>query len=225
MSYFPALRNDEGETNILLVSTIIFGLVALVFSITSIFSVLDSQNSKHILNSAKQTSYKAGQDAQHQQDIKDQQAAAESPFRSYKAGKDFGNFEIKFPKNWNATVTENVAATNQVNLVLHPEIVKALGDPSQPGNNYAFRALLIKQGSDSLQKTLDDRVKAKKMTSKSVTVSGIAAKWYEGAWDDRHTGVMVLVPVRDKTIELITDYSKDYINEFNTILAQAVIPT
>lgn len=216
------LNSTGGETNILLISTILFGVVAFVFGVLAIYSVISAQNARTSLNTAKTASYKDGQDAQKQQGSKDALAAAEAPYRSYKAATEFGNFEIKFPKNWSAYVVEDLNATNQVSLSLHPDLIRqAVGKD----NNYAFRALLVKSAMTGLQKTYDDRVKSKKLTTKTVTVSGISGLWYEGQFDDKHNGVIVLVPVRDKTLEFITDYSKDYISEFNEILAQAVVPS
>jgi hypothetical protein len=222
MSYFPALRKDEGEVNILLISTIVFGIIALGFSITSVLAITDAQHSRSTLDSQKKTAYSSGQNDQKAQDAKDQLAANESPFRSYVASELFGNFEIKFPKNWNAYVVEDLSSTTQVNLTLQPDLVRLNGGQGK-ANNYAFRALLIKTDSTTLNKTFADRIKNKKLTTKNVTVSGITATQYIGALDDTHNGIMTVVPVRDKSLELITDSTTDYLGEYNQILSQAVI--
>jgi hypothetical protein len=224
MSYVPRLHNEDGEVNILLISTIIFGLVAFAFSVTSIFAVLSAQDATAKLKSAQAAAVKVGAAEQKEQDIHDAQVAAEAPFRSYRAPNEFGNFEIKFPKNWNAYVTEELAATNQVVLTLHPEFVRVQGGGSAV-NNFAFRALLVRQNKPVAAQSFESRVKSGKMTSKPVTVAGIASTQYTGAYDEKHTGIVTLIPVRDKTVEFITDSTKDYLTEFNQIVAQAIIPT
>src|SRR5438045_1055561 len=87
-----------------------------------------------------------------------------------------------------------------------------------------IKTAVYKHGQEAqiYESNYKDLVKQKKLTQKSVTVSGIGGTWLDGKFDSTHTGVIVLVPVRDKTLEFITD-SHDYLNEFNQILSLSTI--
>ncbi len=82
----------------------------------------------------------------------------------------------------------------------NPSAIKL--DRSLRTTNYAFGALLINRPEAQIYSDQFQRL--------------------DGNFDSQHNRVMVLVPVRDKTLELITD-SHDYLNEFNQILSQSTI--
>ncbi len=218
---FKILRSTRGEVNILLISTLLLGLSTLIFGILAIYAYTNNQQTQKATDVLKAASYKQGQAAQRDADNKEYATANALPYRQYKAPDLYGNFVISFPKNWNAYVIEDQTALTQVNLLLHPVAVKL--DRSIRTNLYAFRALLINQKQSTLYDTYyKNAVKAGRLTEKSVTVSGIGATWLDGKFDAEHNGIIVLVPVRDKTLEFITD-SHDFVDEFNQILKQSTI--
>ncbi len=218
---FKELKNDEGEINLLLLSTLLLGLSTVVFGILAIVVFANAKSSQANISQTKAVVYKQAQAAQKILDDKAALVANESPFRDYKAPDFYGNFVIKFPKNWNAYVTEDQSSETQVNLLLHPNAVKL--DKSLKVDNYAFRALLINRPEAQIfTDHFQSGVKSGKLVQKSTTVSGIGATWLDGKFDSTHNGIIVLVPVRDKTLEFITD-THDYIPEFDQILSQSTI--
>lgn len=218
---FKQLQSDDGEVNLLLISTLLLGLSTVIFGILAIVSFANNQQAQNTVNQAKSQSYKLGQEAQKKTDNKEFALANQLPYREYKAPDLYGNFVIKFPKNWNAYVVEDQSSDTQVNLLLHPAAVKL--DKSLKVNSYAFRALLINRPQAEIyQSQFQTAVKSGKLAQKSTTVSNIGATWIDGKFDGQHNGIIVLVPVRDKTLELITD-SHEYISEFTQILAQSTI--
>lgn len=215
--------SQRGEINLLVVAVAVLGIFVLIFAGLFINSYTKEQKATKTLNAQKTAAYKEGQtagaEAQKITDTAAAKAEAQNPFRSYVAPIDFGEFTIKFPKNWSSWVAENLTATTQVDLIVHPEFVKVL-----PSNtvNYALRAGLINTTYDSVRQNYDQRVKSKKLKATSVTVSGIDGTRYTGEFKDKKNGIMVLIPVRDKTIYFSTENTK-YQPEFETMLTQSTI--
>lgn len=214
------LHNDLGEVNILLLSTLMLGLSTIIFAVLAVISFGTQQSATSTLNSAKSASYKQGQSDQQKTDQKATLVAGEQPFRDYRAPDFYGNFDLKFPKNWNAYVIEDQSSEVQVNLTLNPDAVKQVA--STQVNKYAFRAKLINKPEANLLAEYTDLLKTKKVTQQPTSVSGIGGVWIDGQLDTHRNGVVVLIPVRDKTLEFITD-THDYLPEFNQILAQSTI--
>lgn len=218
--YTPSQR---GEVNLLVVACAVLGVFVLIFAGLFINSYLKEQKATNTVNAQKAAAYKEGQEAgaktQRETDAAAAKAAAENPFRSYVAPTAFGEFTIKFPKNWSSSVAENLATTTQVDLIATPEFIKIL-----PNNtvNYALRAGLINNTYATARQVYDQRVKSKKLTAASVKVSGQDGTRYTGEFKEGKSGIIILVPVRDKTIFFSTENTK-YQPEFETTITQSTI--
>ncbi|MFI5240329.1 MAG: hypothetical protein ACHQUB_01300 [Candidatus Saccharimonadia bacterium] len=218
---YDQIPSAKSEVNIFLISSIFLGVMVVVVAIIAIVIFGNERHVQSQLSIASQTYIAQGKATQLKTDQQNALIAGETPFRDYVAPELYGGFDIKFPKDWNAYVIEDDSQLNQVVLYLNPSFVTLSGQ-NPATNSYAFRAVLINERSTTVIANLVGIAKTNGVTNKSVTVSGIASTWYDGKFDQFHNGVLVLVPVRDKTLELITD-THDYLTEFNQILAQSTI--
>lgn len=213
-------RRGFGLTGVLLV---VLGLASVGFGIFSVTAYDSSQKAKAALKTARDASFKAGQEEQKKIDELAATVANESPYRSYTAPDFAGGFEIKFPKNWSATVNESQASSTQVVFRAQPNIVKYSSNPQRP-DSMALSVSLVKQAASAAQRGYEDRVKAGKLKSENITVSGITGKLYKGQIDDKTTGQVATIGVRDKTIIFETN-NEQFKTEFTQVLAQAhIIP-
>ena len=213
-------RRGFGLTGVLLV---VLGLATVGFGVFSVIAYDSSQKAKATLKTARDVSFKEGQAEQKKIDELAATVANESPYRSYIAPDFAGGFEIKFPKNWSATVHESQASSTQVIFRAQPNIVKYATNAQRP-DNMALSVSLVKQAASAAQRGYEDRVKAGKLKSESVTVSGITGKLYTGKIDDKTTGQVATIGVRDKTIIFETN-NEQFKAEYAQVLAQArIIP-
>jgi hypothetical protein len=201
----------------LVIGLVTFALVTL--TALSIYGMVSSSQARSALNHAREKAYQAGQQDQKAEDEERFRIASQSPYRSYSAPGIYGGFEIKFPKNWSGHVVENEGGSPQVQLTLHPNFVKQVANQD---NAYAARVQLSRTNHDQIVKQRQNEVKAGRMKQQSVSVAGIPSTRFEGKFDNKHDGVTVLVPVRDKTVIISTD-DKKYLPEFDQILAQSKI--
>lgn len=215
--------SQRGEINLLIVAIAVLGIFVLIFAGLFINSYSKEQKATKNLNAQKAEAYKAGQEAgaitQKETDAAAAKAEAQNPFRAYTSPTAFGEFTIKFPKNWSSSVSENLSANTQVDLIVNPEFIKILPDNSV---NYALRAGLINSTYNTVKSQYDQRVKSKKLKATSAKVSGLDGTRYEGEFKEKKNGIIVLVPVRDKTIFFSTENTK-YQPEFETTLTQSTI--
>lgn len=215
--------SQRGEVNLLVVAVAVLGVFVLIFAGLFVNSYMKAQSATKDINAKKATAYKLGQEAgaktQKATDEAAQKAADQNPYRSYVAPTAFGEFTIKFPKNWSSSVSENLTSTNQVDLIANPEFIKIL-----PSNtvNYALRVYLTNNTYTATRLSYDQRVKSKKLKAEAVKVSGIDGTRYTGEYKEGKTGMAVLIPVRDKTMVFTTENTK-YQPEFEATLTQSTI--
>ena len=207
---------QRGIINHLLALTIAFGLGTVLFGALAIYSYRTAQQARLTLDSAKQEAKSEGAKEQATLDAEKAKQLAQDPFRSYLAPRNLGGFEIKFPKNWSALIDEQSDSSTQVKLAAHPDFLRE-GEEEQ---SYALVVKLLTQKTSTLLRQYNEDAQDKKLTSRAIRVSGLAATWFEGKYDDEHNGVIVLVPVRDKTLTFETQ-DRQFIGQLNQILAQS----
>jgi hypothetical protein len=215
--------SQRGEVNLLLVATVVLGIFVLIFAGLFVNSYMKAQEATKNVNAKRAEAYKLGQEAgaktQKATDEAAAKAEAQNPYRSYVAPTAFGEFTIKFPKNWSSSVAENISSTNQVDLIATPEFIKILPNNSV---NYALRVTLVNTPYDTVKAAYDQQAKNKKSKAMAAKVSGIDGTRYEGQYRQNKTGIAVLVPVRDKTMVFVTENTK-YQPEFEATLTQSTI--
>lgn len=141
------------------------------------------------------------------------------PYRTYEMPEVFGVVSISFPKTWNVYVEDTTSGTTLVDVIMHPRIIrmqKGVDDPK------AFRLQLVDRLFEDATNNYRSKVDRGDLNANTITVSGLEGVRYEGNIENEHTGSLVALPFRDKTILMWTE-SRKFESEFNTILKQADI--
>lgn len=190
-----------------------------------ILAIIAYRDNTYIHTNLNILNAKAAQEAADEQKKLDDAAyikANQLPFRTYTAEPVNGGFQLQIPKNWSLYAGNNTTALTQLDLASSPDVVVVNSGPNAV-NTHAFHLQLRKASAASINKTFEARLKKKTLTSRGVIVSGIQGTWFEGTIDDqRHNGVVVVLPVRDKTMVISTE-TRNYLDEFNKILSTAKI--
>lgn len=211
-------QSEHGEVNLLVLLAAFLGLGMIIFAILAVMEFGDSHQATATLSTQKQQAYASGQAAQKAADDQASAAAKETPYRIYTAPAFAGSFVISFPKDWSAAVTESESASTQVDLRVNPDFVTTQGQATQP---VAVHVRLLSQPATQINAGVTANP-AKGLKISTVTVSGIQSSEYIGPYDQTHTGTMVVVPVRDKSLVFYNEDAK-YASEFSQVLAQAKI--
>ena len=143
------------------------------------------------------------------------------PTKTYRGSTTYGTVTFTYPKTWSAYVDET-SSSEPINGYFHPDIVPGL----QSKAAYALRVELVNTDYSSVVKQHDSQVKdgsAKAgvyLPPKMVDVTNVQPGLkLDGALDQDTNGSMVIIKVRDKTLQIYTE-SNDYLSDFtNTVLA------
>jgi cytoskeletal protein RodZ len=222
---------QRGEANLHLILTIFLGLGMVIFGVLAVLAYNNNATTQTNTHNLENQAASTAQANQKKQDDIANSKANELPYRTYTADPAFGSFQLQIPKDWSLYVGENgTNGSSNGNTVLDlaagpDQVVYNLGTSSSGTviNTFALRVRLENQTIAQVTQNYEAQIKANTVIGKSVTVSGIASTWLEGAIDnERHNGIVVLVPTRTQTMVIETD-SHDYVDEFNTILSTAKI--
>lgn len=205
-----------------LILTVFLGIGMVVFGVLAVIAYRDNEFVRGNLNQLVAAEKQKAMTEQKAIDAEANRKANDSPYRPFVAPPIDGSFELQIPKTWSIYNGRADSGKIQVNFIANPDVViNNTGNGAQ--NTQAFRLQLLRTSQQEIIKSYDEAIKKKQLTSKGVKVSGISATQLEGTIDSqRHTGVVIVVPVRDKTMVFSTEDRK-YIDEFTKIVASAKI--
>jgi hypothetical protein len=138
------------------------------------------------------------------------------PLKEYAGPASFGSLIVKYPKTWSAYVDEE-GSSSPVDAFFHPNFV-----PNGRGETaFALRLQITNSTYADEIKQFDSSVKsgkAKAKPYKPVNNDNIIGTRITGEIETNKTGVMILLPLRDKTIKIWTE-SDQFVSDFeNNIL-------
>jgi len=132
------------------------------------------------------------------------------PYTTYRGPAAFGTLTIQYPKTWSNYLSET--GGTPVDGYMQPNFVSA----NKNDTNYALRYQVSERQYDEEIKTFDSKVKNGRVTSSAYRLpkqESVLGLRIEGEIDNRKQGVMVLLPLRDKTIKIWTEgdeFRSDY---------------
>lgn len=138
------------------------------------------------------------------------------PNKAYKGPSTFGSVELMYPKTWSAFITEG-QGNKPIDGYLHPDFVPG----TQSGTAFALRVEVLERSYDVEMKSLESKVRSGKISVtpfRAELVPEILGARIEGEVNTGQKNLMVLFPIRDKTLKISTE-SETFFKDFNeTIL-------
>ena len=139
-----------------------------------------------------------------------------NPLRTYTGPATYGSLSISYPKTWSAYVDETAKSNLPLSGVLNPSFVPGL----QSNLPVAQRFTVSSSNYSSVVKTFDSLVKAGKIKVtpyKADKVPNVIGVRLDGEILTGKQGSMIIVPLRDKTLQVWTE-SPQFVPDFNTII-------
>ncbi len=193
-----------------------------LFGILAVMAYRENTNVKNNLSQLNANAAAQAAAGQKKQDELANYKANQEPFRTYSASAVNGGFQLQIPKNWSLYAGNNTSSINQLDLIADPDVI-VVNSGTAALNTHAFHLQLQRQNGATVNRLYQEKLKKKVLTSTGVTISGIPGTRYEGMIDDqRHNGVIIVLPVRDKTMVITTDV-RDHLEAFDKILSTAKI--
>ncbi len=144
-----------------------------------------------------------------------------APYTTYTSPATAGSLSITYPKTWSAHVAEDAATSTDVNGYFHPGFV-----PKLDIRDFAFalRAEVLDQPYSQSLNSYESSIKAGSIQVAPISlpkvpnVVGVRMTGTISLSNNKASGVMVLLPLRDKTLKVWTESISAFGMDFDTII-------
>jgi hypothetical protein len=150
----------------------------------------------------------------------DQQS--KSPTKTFKGPQPYGSVTFDYPKTWSA-YADTTNTSEPINAYFHPGEVPS----TQSKTAYALRVELLNSDYSQIVSQLNSSITQGTITSKAYlppklkgvtnVTPGVYLTGHVNPQDQTQSGYMVIIKVRDKTLEIYSE-SADYQDDFNNIV-------
>jgi hypothetical protein len=218
----PVSYNSGGgqKRNILFTVILVLLLVgSLVFGGWAFKNMQDYKNNSDKKSATAVAAANKVQAAQLQTQF-DQQS--KSPNKVFSGSPTYGSITFNYPKTWSAYV-DTTNPSEPINAYFHPNEVPG----TQSKTAYALRLELLSTDYAQLTQQLSSQIVNGKITAKAYTppkLNGVAnvqpGTLFSGQvnqQDNTQNGTLLIIKVRDKTLEISTQ-SNDYLPDFNNTI-------
>lgn len=212
----PGSIRPTGQINILLIPFIFL----LLFFISSLVFGLWAYTQKEDYRTNVDQKIAAAVKIAKQEEgiVKDKQFAEadKQPLKTYAGPEQFGSVHISYPKTWSGYVTDSGAGNQPLNGYFQPGVVPSITDVNSA---FALRVQVISQSYSTVVTSFNSGITTKAVTATPYAypkVPNVVGVRYDGAiqGSKKITGSMIVVPLRDKTLEIWTE-SPIYVPDFN----------
>lgn len=143
-----------------------------------------------------------------------------SPLKTFKGPDTFGGISFSYPKTWSAYVITAEKSGTNVDGYFHPDVVPDIAGKTA----YALRVRVLDKTYDQHLKSLEGKVRQNKITLVAYTPSkqkGVTGSRVDGEVNVGQKDHMIILPLRDKTIEISTE-SDQFKDDFEKIILESL---
>lgn len=209
----PKKRRHHWGFIITIVVLVILLLSTIGFAVWSYMTMIDYKDN------SDQKSAKAVAIAVQKEDSKKDKEFLEKekqPLKPYLGPETYGSINMQYPKTWSGFVTAAEKSSLPLDGYFYPNVVPGL----QSGTNFAVRLQVSGQSYDQEMKTLESKVKSGKVTVAPIVlpnVPGVNGSRITGEVNQGQKDVLVMFPLRDKTIKIWTE-TPEFLADFDNII-------
>lgn len=216
------IGNDErGEVNPFLVTTVIFILLAIGLGVGFGWAYMQMTDYRDNVDSKVNI---AVEDARKVQKTVDDKLFAEEfkkPNSKFQGPADSGSVSFNYPKTWSLYIDQIETDGGNIEAYFNPKQVVTVDESKA----YALRVVISDNSYDKILKSYEAKIKKGELSAEPITIgktdtfSGYKGTRIDGQFAESINGSVVVLKIRDKTLQLFVD-SQDFMNDFNnTILS------
>jgi hypothetical protein len=208
---------ESGTTNPLLISTVLLGLLAVIFGGVMLWALTNYADQKNNVDAKVGVAVLAAKKTQAAADNKTYIEKAKQPYAQFSGPDDFGSVTFNYPKTWSVYIGQDGVNNNTYQAYLNPTPVP----PVSQSQAYATRVFITSTEYSSSLQTYQAAIKAGKLKSKPIVVNGFTGVYLSGEFNSTHKGSAVIFKVRDKTLTIATD-STSFQHDFDSIIVKSL---
>jgi hypothetical protein len=213
---YQSANSSRPHSKTLLIVTILLGVLLLAVLIFALWAFNERNTYKDKTDQIVAKEVTAAKQQTSDEKDKEFLEKEKSPLKEYKGPATYGSVSIMYPKTWSAYVNQSGDSGQPVNGYFHPNFVPAVDS----GTAFALRVEVISKSYEQVVKEFDTKVKSGKVKVspyQAPKVPAIAGSRVEGEINQGQKGIMVLFPLRDKTLKISTQ-TDSFQKDFNEII-------
>lgn len=213
MKSLDRTMGEQGEVNALVISLILLGLLFIGTAVFGIWAFSGRQDYKNNSDAKVAAAVTASKQAVEAADAKQYAEAAKNPIATYIGPDAYGSVHVSYPKTWSAYV--DAAGAYPVDAYFHPGYVPS----TESKQTYNLRVRIVANtysqelGHYSSYITNGTVTATPYSLPKVPSISGSRLSGAVFPSSPKASGTIVLLPLRDKTLEIWTE-STDYLPDF-----------
>lgn len=213
-----SMRNEFGESHPLLIITVVLGVLTIGFGAFGVWAFMNYQDQKNNVDAIVATAVSDAKEAQTNADRAVFEEQEKSPTRQIVGPADLGKVTFSYPKTWSVYVGRDGTGTNaSYEAYFYPGAVPPL-ESEQP---YALRTSITSTKYEAVLAGFNDRLKSGKLKASPVTVSGVDGMRLDGEFNEKVRGSMVILKIRDKTLQIYTQ-AETFKADFDTYILTSI---
>jgi hypothetical protein len=216
ISSMKKVAGERGAVSALLVSVVLISILFIIAASFAVWAFGGRQDYKNNVDSKVATAVIANTKTVQTKDALDYAEAAKSPLKTYVGPDAYGSVHISYPKTWSAYLGTS-SPTTPLDAYFNPDVVPATDDQT---STYALRVQVVQSTYDKEVASYSDSIQKGQATAKPFSLSkvpSVVGTRVDGQIDTDTQGSIVLLPLRDKTLEIWTENSSE-VADFNTYI-------
>lgn len=210
--------SESGTSHPLLVVTIVLAFLTVGLGGFSVWAFVNYQDQKNNVDAKIADAVAEAKTAQSEADQAKFAEQEKQPTRQIVGPTDLGKVTFSYPKNWSVYIDKDGTGNNaSYEAYFYPGSVPPLSTDTP----YALRTTITSGKYETVLATFNDRLKTGKLTASPVTISGVDGMRLDGAFSDKVRGSMVLLKIRDKTLQLYTE-AETFKADFDTYILKTL---
>ncbi len=205
--------SQAGTVNALLIPLVVSIILLIATASFAVWAYMERTDYKNNVEAKVKTAVGVAVKETETRKDNEFQEKEKQPLTNYQGPSAFGSILVKYPKSWSAYVDESGRGSAPVDGYFHPTTVPG----TQSGATYALRIQVVERSFSDEVKSFDSAVKQGKVRSQAyapANVKNVVGVRIEGEIAPKQQGIIVLLPLRDKTVKLYTQ-SNQFFNDFN----------
>lgn len=233
MDKYSRLRSDQcGKVNIAVIVSIIMGTLTIMAVGATVWMYGQYEQNKKINDTTLDQAIHEAKKAQKADDEKATKAKLEQPYNKYVSPVEVGSVKFDYPKTWSvysaipigddAKTSSNNGA--ELKAFFYPGVVPSIESKSSV---YPLRVFVTADSytevTKQYKKYIDDgTAKASPITIKVDDNTKYEGLRIDGVLSDVANGSAVILRVRDKTMQVITDTGSENMATFNDLILKTI---
>ena len=211
-------HNQDGAIGIGALVAVVMSVLFIAASVFGLWAFMGRQDYKNNVDEKIETAVESAKEETETAKEAEFAERDKSPTKVFHAAESFGALTFSYPRTWSAYV-ENSGGETPINATFHPDFVGNDKDVA-----FALRLQVVNTTYDQALKAYDSEIKKGTVTASPFTPKLVASALgvrLSGEIVSKKTGVMILLPLRDKTIKIWTE-SNNFVGDLDKFILESL---